>query len=94
MSSYAFVNPVVALGLAWLVGDGELSPRTGVAAVLVVAAVIFTRPTAAKRAESDDPETWEGTTLERAIPALRGGARVDYPRRFRADGDAVSPRSK
>jgi drug/metabolite transporter (DMT)-like permease len=43
VSTYAFVNPVIALGLAWLVGDGELSPRTGVAAVLVVAAVIFTR---------------------------------------------------
>ncbi len=43
VSTYAFVNPVIALGLAWLVGDGELSPRTGVAAVLVVAAVVFTR---------------------------------------------------
>ncbi|MBA3319320.1 MAG: EamA family transporter [Gemmatimonadales bacterium] len=43
VSTYAFVNPLIALGLAWAVGDGELSPRTGVAAVLVVGAVIFTR---------------------------------------------------
>ena len=49
VSTYAFVNPVIALGLAWLVGDGELSPRTGFAAVLVVAAVIFTRPPAPRR---------------------------------------------
>ena len=25
VGSYAFVNPVIALGLAWLVGDGELT---------------------------------------------------------------------
>ena len=36
VSTYAFVNPVVALLLAWAVGDGELSARTGVAAALVV----------------------------------------------------------
>jgi drug/metabolite transporter (DMT)-like permease len=49
VSTYAFVNPVIALGLAWVVGDGELSPRTGVAAALVVAAVIFTRERKGKR---------------------------------------------
>ena len=42
-STYAFVNPVVALLLAWLVGDGDLSTRTGVAAALVVGAVVFSR---------------------------------------------------
>jgi len=42
-STYAFVNPVVALVLAWAVGDGELSVRTGVAAALVVGAVVFSR---------------------------------------------------
>jgi drug/metabolite transporter (DMT)-like permease len=42
-STYAFVNPVVALLLAWAVGDGELSARTGVAAALVVGAVVFSR---------------------------------------------------
>ena len=47
-SSYAFVNPVVALLLAWAVGDGTLSPRTGVAAVLVVAAVGFSREPGAR----------------------------------------------
>ncbi|HJR49501.1 MAG TPA: EamA family transporter [Gemmatimonadales bacterium] len=42
-STYAFVNPVVALLLAWAAGDGELSARTGVAAVLVIGAVVFSR---------------------------------------------------
>lgn len=43
VSTYAFVNPVVALLLAWVAGDGQLSARTGVAAALVVAAVVFSR---------------------------------------------------
>jgi drug/metabolite transporter (DMT)-like permease len=42
-STYAFVNPVVALLLAWAVGDGDLSARTGVAAALVIGAVVFSR---------------------------------------------------
>lgn len=51
VSTYAFVNPVVALLLAWVVGDGELSARTGVAAALVVTAVVFSRdPVPALRA--------------------------------------------
>ena len=70
VSTYAFVNPVVALLLAWAVGDGELSLGTGVAAALVVTAVVFSRePTRAERVE--EPQVLEGTTLERAIPALR-----------------------
>jgi drug/metabolite transporter (DMT)-like permease len=68
VSTYAFVNPVIALGLAWVVGDGELSPRTGVAAVLVLGAVIFTRelrpprprslPTALSPALHRSPAGW------------------------------------
>jgi drug/metabolite transporter (DMT)-like permease len=77
VSTYAFVNPVIALGLAWAVGDGELSPRTGVAAALVVAAVIFTRESQGKRGKDAGETVLEGSTLERAIPALakprRGG---------------------
>ena len=43
VSTYAFVNPVVALLLAWAVGDGALSAGTAVAAALVIGAVLFTR---------------------------------------------------
>jgi drug/metabolite transporter (DMT)-like permease len=69
-STYAFVNPVVALLLAWMVGDGELSVRTGVAAALVVGAVVFSREPAPSAPEGKR-EVLEGTTLERAIPELR-----------------------
>jgi drug/metabolite transporter (DMT)-like permease len=43
VSSYAFVNPVVALTLAWAVGDGVVGVRTLVAALLVIGAVFLTR---------------------------------------------------
>jgi drug/metabolite transporter (DMT)-like permease len=55
-STYAFVNPLVALLLAWLAGDGELSPRTAVAAALVVGAVVFSRAPAPERVERTIPQ--------------------------------------
>lgn len=42
-TSYAFVNPVVALALAWIVGDEAFSGRTVIAAALVLLAVALTR---------------------------------------------------
>ncbi len=45
VGSYAFVNPVIALGLAWAVGDETMSGRTLAAAALVVGAVVLTRDT-------------------------------------------------
>ncbi|MEO8201814.1 MAG: EamA family transporter [Gemmatimonadota bacterium] len=42
-TSYAFVNPIVALGLGWIVGDDRVTGRTLVAAVLVIGAVLLTR---------------------------------------------------
>ena len=71
VSTYAFVNPVIALGLAWAVGDGDLSAHTAVAAVLVVGAVVFTRERKRKTGNEADEAPLEGTTLERAIPELR-----------------------
>ena len=67
VSTYAFVNPVVALLLAWAVGDGELSARTAVAAALVVAAVVFSR--------EPDAARWEirGAGDARAAEAGRRG---------------------
>lgn len=43
VGTYAFVNPVVALGLAWAVGDEVASGRTLLAAALVVGAVLLIR---------------------------------------------------
>ena len=45
VGSCAFVNPVIALGLAIAVGDELMSGRTLVAAALVVGAVVLTRDT-------------------------------------------------
>jgi drug/metabolite transporter (DMT)-like permease len=42
VSSYAFVNPMVALALGVLVGDDVLSPRVALSAALVIGAVILT----------------------------------------------------
>ena len=53
VGSYAFVNPVIALGLAWAVGDEMLSGRTLVAAVLVVGAVVLTRDTGKEKETGD-----------------------------------------
>jgi drug/metabolite transporter (DMT)-like permease len=41
VSTYAFVNPVVAVGLGWAIGGETLSPRVIVAAALVLAAVVL-----------------------------------------------------
>jgi drug/metabolite transporter (DMT)-like permease len=78
VSTYAFVNPVIALGLAWLVGDGELSTRTAAAAVLVVAAVVFTRENR-RSAEGAGRPALEGSTMERAIPGLAARRGRDLP---------------
>lgn len=42
VGTYAFVNPVVALVLAWMVGDESPSGRAMIAAVLVTGAVLLT----------------------------------------------------
>ena len=42
-SSYAFVNPLIALLLAWAVGDGTITVRTTLAAALVIGSVLLTR---------------------------------------------------
>jgi drug/metabolite transporter (DMT)-like permease len=41
VGTYAFVNPVVALALAWAVGDEPFSIRTIVAAIIVLGAVVL-----------------------------------------------------
>lgn len=43
VSSYAFVNPIVALALGVAVGDDALSGRIVLSAALVIAAVVLTR---------------------------------------------------
>jgi drug/metabolite transporter (DMT)-like permease len=70
VGTYAFVNPVVALGLAWAVGDEPLSARTLVAAVTVLAAVVLIWKDSAAKPSPD--RSYE---LTRSAAALRGVAR-------------------
>ncbi len=41
VSTYAFVNPVVAMALGWMLAGEALSPRTLVASAMVIAAVVL-----------------------------------------------------
>jgi drug/metabolite transporter (DMT)-like permease len=50
VSTYAFVNPVVAIGLGWAFAGEALSPRTLAAAALVIASVVLITWTQAHRA--------------------------------------------
>jgi len=85
VSTYAFVNPVIALGLAWVVGDGEVSPRTGVAAVLVVAAVVFTRESGGNRRREVVPPRLRLGELQ--PPRLQSGPTVLSPALHRSPAD-------
>jgi drug/metabolite transporter (DMT)-like permease len=49
VGTYAFVNPVVALALAWTVGDEPFSARTIVAALTVLGAVMLIWKSSAAR---------------------------------------------
>lgn len=50
VGTYAFVNPVVAVALGWAVMDEPMTPRTGLAVVLVVAGVgLLTWPRRGRR---------------------------------------------
>jgi drug/metabolite transporter (DMT)-like permease len=65
VGTYAFVNPVIALLLGRAVGDDQLSPRTLVAAVLVVAAVVLIQrastPRPEESARAQVPDTFHGS---------------------------------
>ena len=49
VGTYAFVNPVVALALAWTVGDQAITPVTALAALFIVGSVLLIRRRAPAR---------------------------------------------
>lgn len=60
VGTYAFVNPVIAVGLAWLAGDDTPSRLTAIAAILVLSGVVLiNRPSSGR------------SLLERTIRFLR-----------------------
>jgi drug/metabolite transporter (DMT)-like permease len=40
-STYAYVNPVVAVFLGWLLANEELNARIGIASAIIIGSVIF-----------------------------------------------------
>jgi drug/metabolite transporter (DMT)-like permease len=80
VGTYAFVNPVVALALAWLVGDEPFSNRTIVAAATVLAGVgLIWRSSAHNNHSGRSEESARSTfgtrspNVRRADPSLRSG---------------------
>lgn len=71
VGTYAFVNPLVALALAWILGDGAPGPRTLLAAVLVTAAVSL---------------IWRDSSRASGAHSPRGGAELEA-RRENGDGN-------
>jgi drug/metabolite transporter (DMT)-like permease len=71
LSTYAYVNPVVAVFLGWLVLGEPLSLRTGVAAVVIVVAVVLI-VTARGRAERRASRVAGGASVVR-MPATEPG---------------------
>jgi drug/metabolite transporter (DMT)-like permease len=70
VGTYAFVNPVVALGLAWMVGDEPFSWRTVAAGMTVLGAVLLIRKGSATR-----PSGHPFADLKSSPPPLRELAR-------------------
>jgi drug/metabolite transporter (DMT)-like permease len=60
VGTFAFVNPLVALALAWAVGDEAFAGRTVVAAALVIGAVLLTRDVPAAPAAGRDSTATPG----------------------------------
>jgi drug/metabolite transporter (DMT)-like permease len=57
VSTYAYVNPVVAVFLGWLILSEPLTPRTLVAATIIVGAVaLITRGAGKEKSGADEPE--------------------------------------
>jgi drug/metabolite transporter (DMT)-like permease len=76
VGTYAFVNPVIALLLGRAVGDDHLSPRTLVAAILVVAAIVLIQRATARPRATPRPSGIETKFLLSAPRPgqIRGGA--------------------
>ena len=89
VGTYAFVNPVVALLLAWLVGDGELTARVLLGAGIVVGAVALTWAGSRPPANGLSP-----TSAPAAAPRRDHPRPAAAPRAADAGGDRPGARSR
>lgn len=78
-STYAYVNPIVAVFLGWLVLSEPLTPQTLIAAPVIVAGVILITTARARRIEEakppEDVEEEDLAEIEEAPPLRRAAAR-------------------
>jgi drug/metabolite transporter (DMT)-like permease len=85
--TYAFVNPVVALALAWLVGDEPFALRTVLAGVVVVVGVLLIWRSSAmegrRREAARHPERGGESALRRVLRALEMTRYADTAARIR-----------
>ena len=65
IATYAYVNPIVAVFLGWLILGEPLTPRTGIAAVVIVAAVALIVTARGRAASSQAP-----LPVEELVPAV------------------------
>ena len=72
VSTYAYVNPVVAVILGWLVLSEPLTPRTIVASVVILAAVVLI--VTARSRTSGAGSTTDAAELSEPAPAAPGAA--------------------
>ncbi|NIR43226.1 MAG: EamA family transporter [Gemmatimonadetes bacterium] len=88
VSTYAFVNPVVAVFLGWSLGGESLNPRVLVAAALVVAAVVAILSGRAAHREA-------GPSIPRTAETARAGRSYDAGRRLPGEASIhrASPRN-
>jgi drug/metabolite transporter (DMT)-like permease len=83
----AFVNPIVALGLAWLVGDEPFALRTVLAGMIVLAGVLLIWRSSARESHSHEatrhPERCRESALRRVLAALAMTRYADAGARLR-----------
>jgi drug/metabolite transporter (DMT)-like permease len=83
----AFVNPIVALGLAWLVGDEPFALRTVLAGMIVLAGVLLIWRSSARESHSHEatrhPERCRESALRRVLAALEMTRYADAGARLR-----------
>jgi hypothetical protein len=89
VGTYAFVNPVIALLLGRAVCDDQLSPRTLVAAVLVVAAIVLIQRASTRRSEARsgpdaEVEVIRAPALDRHLERAPAPHGVTAPDTFRS----------
>ena len=74
VSTYAYVNPIVAVFLGWLVAGEPLTMRMGIAAAVIVAAVAMI--TIAQSAAASKQRTFTGEHCVVTLPDEEGEARI------------------